>query len=94
MINNLIVLSNLITIGNMMTVVTLVCAGVYGYYKIRRYIAKQHIEFLQYLNTLTEAQTRHIEECIHKLPSHPETVKNFQGTRKKVLAKLFKTGSN
>jgi hypothetical protein len=72
MLENLIVLSNLVTVGNILSVATLGCAGVYAYYKIRRYIARQHHEFMDYLKTLTNEQTQHLEECIHKIPAHPE----------------------
>lgn len=64
--------TNVVTIGNISAVVTLILFGIYGYYKIRRYLALQHAEFIAYVESLTNAQTARIEECIHKLPSHPE----------------------
>lgn len=64
--------TNVVTVGNMSVVVTLICFGIYGYYKIRRYIALQHAEFLKYVQSLTATQTAHIEACIHTIPGHPE----------------------
>jgi hypothetical protein len=65
--------TNVVTIGNIMSVVTLILTGIYGFYRIRRYLAQQHAEFVAYLATLTEQQTTRIEACIHKLPEHPES---------------------
>lgn len=65
-------ITNTITVGSISGCVTLILVGIYGYYKIRRYLAEQHQAFLIYLNDLTANQTAHIEACIHKLPEHPE----------------------
>lgn len=72
MFENLIILSNLVTVGNILSVATLGCAGIYAFYKIRRYLAVQHYEFMTYIATLTKEQTEHLEDCIHKIPYHPE----------------------
>lgn len=64
--------TNTITIGNISAVITIILFLIYGYYRIRRYLALQHSEFLSYVASLTESQTARIEACIHKLPSHPE----------------------
>lgn len=76
--------TNVVTVGNMSAVSILICAGIFFYYKIRRYLAQQHAEFLIYLNSLTEAQTTRLEECIHKLPEHPENPATNGGTSTKV----------
>lgn len=57
-----------------MAVSILMTAVVTVYYKMRRLIAKQHFDFVEYVRTLTVEQTAHLEECIHKIPAHPENI--------------------
>jgi len=71
-------ISNVVTIGNITATVTIICTLIYGYYRIRRYLALQHKEFLDYLKTLTSEQTSYLEACIHKIPNHPENTENKQ----------------
>jgi hypothetical protein len=65
-------IQNTVSIGNIGAVVTIILFIIYSYYRIRRYLAQQHAEFIAYLQTLTVEQTARIEACIHRLPDHPE----------------------
>lgn len=76
----LIKFSNLVTVGNLSTFAGIIMALVYFYYRIRKYIAQQHAEYMAYISTLTANQTAHIEACIHKLPDHPESPENKSGS--------------
>lgn len=65
---------NVVTVGNLSTIAGIICALVYFYYKVRRYLAMQQVEFIKYLESLTSGQTTQIEKCIHGIPGHPESL--------------------
>lgn len=66
-------ITNTVTVGNIGGFVFLLSTIILGYYRLRRLIAEQHVAYLAYVATLTDAQTKRIEDCIHKLPNHPES---------------------
>lgn len=75
---------NTITTGQIIAAITTACAiiGFFAwkltrlYFDISTYFQKRQMEqtaeLKRYLSELTQAQTRQIEDCIHKTPGHPE----------------------
>lgn len=75
--------TNLITAGNIIGLGTVITTAFVLYWKLKTKWYDLQQEYLQHIRDLTQvqttllqastdAQTAHIEECIHKLPEHPE----------------------
>jgi hypothetical protein len=60
----LVKLSNVITLGNLGAVATLIGGGIYFFYKIRRYLALQHYQYLEYLKELEMQHKKEIEQIV------------------------------
>jgi hypothetical protein len=76
-------ITNTITVGNIAAAGTIIAFLFYIYWKLKRTWFDYQQEYLRHIKDLTDnqttllqaatdAQTQHIENCIHKLPEHPE----------------------
>jgi len=72
--------SNLLTFGNILAVITgigsVITAVTLVYWRMRLLWTKQHIAYLAEVGELLDAHTKTIENCIHRLPGHPENAPN------------------